>query len=60
LGCELGGKIFVSDIFIAVDLRTKKPETVRSKQRATGADLETYSRLSSGGIGIAITLSILR
>jgi nitrogen regulatory protein P-II 1 len=24
LGCELGGKIFVSDISIAVDLRTKK------------------------------------
>jgi nitrogen regulatory protein PII len=24
LGCELGGKIFVSDISTAVDLRTKK------------------------------------
>ena len=40
LGSELGGKIFVSDISIAVDLRTKKPETVRSKQRAIGADYD--------------------
>jgi hypothetical protein len=38
LGSELGGKIFVSDISIAVDLRTKK--TVRSKQRPIGADYD--------------------
>jgi nitrogen regulatory protein P-II 1 len=40
VGSELGGKIFVSDISIAVDLRTKKPDAVRSKQRAIGADYD--------------------